>query len=68
MKTFIFIGPGRCVPGLPHKITDARATELSVEKLLAEAVKAGLYEEVKPPAPKKEQENKAARITATQKE
>ena len=44
MKTYHFIGEGRGVPGLPHKLTDIDAQRLGVEKLLADALKAKIYE------------------------
>lgn len=46
-KTYQYIGDGRGVPGLPHKLTDEDVMRLGVERLLADALKAKTYEVVK---------------------
>lgn len=52
-KKYKYAGPkGRYVPALPEEITDAEAEDRGLSELLAEAVKAGLYKEVKPAKPK----------------
>ena len=53
MKSFKFVGGGLGVPGLPHEVTDEQAKQDGLEVLLAEAVKNGLYVEVKAAAPEK---------------
>jgi hypothetical protein len=47
---------GGFVPGLPKEITDEEAKERGVHDLLMDAVKCGLYEEVKPKKPKAKEE------------
>lgn len=46
-KTYQYIGEGRGVPGLPHRLTDIDVQRLGVERLLADALKAKNYEVVK---------------------
>lgn len=46
-KIYQYIGAGKGVPGLPHRLTDADVTRLGVETLLADALKAKTYEVVK---------------------
>lgn len=52
MKTFIYIGGGDGVPGLPHEITDAQAQADGLNDLLNSAVEAGVYVEKKAEAEK----------------
>ena len=47
-KRYRYVGAGLGVPGLPHEISDEEATASGVVQLLADALKAGTYEEVKP--------------------
>lgn len=47
MKTFIYIGDGDGIPGLPHEITDEQAKAEGLTDLLNAAVKNGAYVEKK---------------------
>jgi len=47
-KRYHYVGAGLGVPGLPHEISDEEAKSAGLEQLLADALKAGTYEEVKP--------------------
>ena len=47
-KRYRYVGAGLGVPGLPHELSGDEADELGVSDILAEALKAGIYEEVKP--------------------
>lgn len=49
MKSYRYVREdGSFVPGLPKEVTDEKAKERGIYDLLMKAVKAGLYEEVKP--------------------
>jgi hypothetical protein len=49
MKIYRYVrDDGSFVPGLPKEVTDEKAKERGIYDLLMDAVKAGLYEEVKP--------------------
>ncbi len=52
-KKFRFVGPGQGVPGLPHEISEEEAENLGVVELLADALDAGTFEEIRKPAAKK---------------
>jgi len=47
-KRYRYVGAGLGVPGLPHELTEEEAKAAGLEHLLADALKAGTYEEVKP--------------------
>lgn len=55
MKTFIYIGDGAGVPGLPHTITEAEAAGFNGEQAqaLKDALAAGQYKEIGADAPTK---------------
>lgn len=50
MRTYRFIGAGKGVPGLPHFVTELQARLMGLETLLADALRAGTYEEIRTPA------------------
>lgn len=58
MKTYIYVGIGDGIPGMPHEITDEQAKADGLTPALLEAVKNGSYVEKKAvtekPAAKKE--------------
>ena len=45
MKFYRYIGTGRGIPGLSHRISDIQAKARGVEKELAAAVRSGEYEQ-----------------------
>lgn len=47
-KSYVYVGGGAGVPGLPHQITEAEALELGVADLLADAVANGNYQLLTP--------------------
>lgn len=47
-KTYIYIGGGEGVPGLPHEITQSQAKALGVLDILKDAIKNGNYAEKEP--------------------
>ena len=55
MKTFIYIGDGAGVPGLPHTITEAEAAGFNSlqAQALKDALAAGQYAEIGPVEPAK---------------
>lgn len=55
-KKYKYTGTGMGLPGLPNEVTDDEAKALNMLDVLENAVKVGLYEEVKEPAPRKVQE------------
>ncbi len=40
---YIFVGPGDCIPGLPHEVTIAEAEALGMLDILTAAVLNGTY-------------------------
>ena len=49
MTKYIFNGDGIGIPGLPHEITKDEANAAGVGDILAAAIKAGRYKQVRPP-------------------
>ncbi len=46
-KTYVFVGSGVGVPGLPHVITESEAKQRGVLDILKDAIANGNYEEKK---------------------
>lgn len=56
MKTYIYVGGGDGIPGLPHQITDQQAAAEGLTELLNSAIDSGAYIEQADEKPAKKKE------------